>query len=173
MEQIHIQQQPMNKANDKKYENISIFDVEYVHIQLENKDDLYITQYGLPFIEILEPDNYWTDENWFQQNSVRLSGTSSIYKIRTKKVNGKQKDIVIKWNRMGQDIPGELECEELAYAEFNSPFEEFSLVMELRKVCHKSQSDRIYPQKPLAIYTPYKKVDLWRTGRKAYKLKIL
>ncbi len=171
MEQIHIQKQSTEKTNDKKYETISIFDTEYVHVQLENKDDLYITKYGLPFIEILEPDNYWTDENWFQQNSVRLSGTSSIYKIRTKKVNGKQKDIVIKWNRMGQDIPGELECEELAYAEFNSPFEEFSLVMELRKACDTAQCEKIYTQKPLAIYTPYKKVDLWRTGRKAYKLK--
>ena len=36
--------------------------------------------------------------------------------VRTKKINGTYKDIVIKWNRMGQDIPGEDDSDELINA---------------------------------------------------------
>lgn len=152
-------------------EIVKILGVEYAHIHLDNKDDLYITKYGLPFIANLKPHNFWTDERWLERNSERLDGTSSIYKIRTKKIKGRQKDIIIKWNRMGQDVPCTDDCEELTHAEFNSPFEEFSLVMELRRMDSLSFSERIFIQKPLAIYTPFKKIDLFKTGRRAYKIK--
>ena len=126
---------------------------------------LGIVKHGLPFIENLQPENFWTDEKWFKRHSVRLAGTSSIYKVRTKMVKNKRKDIVIKWNRMGQDIPGAEDCEELMDAEFNSPFEEFSLVMELRDAIDKSPS-KIIVHKPLAIYVPAKYTELWQSGRK-------
>ena len=110
-----------------------VFGVDYHHLSLSGGGDLYVTEYGLPFIKNLLPENFYTDKNWFKEHSERLRGTSTLYKVTTKEINGKSKDIVIKWNRMGQDIPCEIDCEELAYAEFNSPFEEFSLVTELRK----------------------------------------
>ncbi|UCE38951.1 MAG: hypothetical protein JSW00_06930, partial [Thermoplasmata archaeon] len=90
-----------------------------------------MTEHGLPFIENLLPKNFWIDEDWFKSHSQKLKGTSTLYKITTKEVNYKSKDIVIKWNRMGQDIPGSLDVKELNI-EFNSPFEEFALVTELR-----------------------------------------
>ena len=101
-----------SKKDHKKNNITKILNVEYAHIKRGNNDDLYITSYGLPFIENLKPENFYTDKTWFRTNSERLSGTSSVYKVRTKKVNGKQKDIVIKWNRMGQDIPGADDAEE-------------------------------------------------------------
>jgi hypothetical protein len=160
-----------NQTDHSNNEIIKILDVEYAYLKLENKDDLYVTKYGLPFIENLRPENFWSDKEWFQANSEKLSGTSILYKVRTKKINGRQKDIVIKWNRMGQLIPGAEDCEELAYAEFNSPFEEFSLVMELRQLNNNLTSDKIYIQRPLAIYTPNEKVDFGKTGRKEYIIK--
>ncbi|OGS21229.1 MAG: hypothetical protein A2252_06050 [Elusimicrobia bacterium RIFOXYA2_FULL_39_19] len=155
------------KNKGQNNEISKIFDVEYIHQILENKDDLYITKHGLPFIKHLQPDNFYTDKEWFRKNSKRLPGSSSIYKVRTKKLNGKTKDFVIKWNRMGQDVPGERESSELINARFNSPFEEFSLVMELRNETYKS-SERIIIQKPLAIYVPFEHAELWQTGRKEY-----
>ncbi|MFC1704351.1 hypothetical protein ACFL1E_06195 [Candidatus Omnitrophota bacterium] len=146
-----------------------ILDVEYAHIKLQNKDDLYITSQGLPFIEHLKPENFLTDEKWFQKNSKCLSGTSSVYKVRTKKVNGIHKDIVIKWNRMGQNIPGADDRDDLICAEFNSPFEEFSLVVELRNAVLGSPIT-ITIQKPLAIYVPLEPVEIWQSGRKEYKM---
>ena len=128
IEDIRVREWFYTNKNDKRNETAKILGVEYAHLRLENKDDLYATTYGLPFIENLRPENFLTDENWFDENSTRLSGSSCLYKIRTKKIQGRFKDIVIKWNRMGQDIPGAEDCEELANAKFNSPFEEFSLV---------------------------------------------
>jgi hypothetical protein len=146
-----------------------IFDVFYLHLILDNEDDLYVTKYGLPFIQFLYPDNYLADKSWFNKNSVSLEGTSTTYKLVTKEIKGISRDIVIKYNRMGQDIPGAAEFEELNYAEFNSPFEEFSLLMELRDSKYESPG-RIITQKPLAIYVPSERVELWRIGRKEYKM---
>ncbi|MBN3039924.1 MAG: hypothetical protein JW867_02230 [Candidatus Omnitrophica bacterium] len=155
--------------NPRKNDVAKILGVEYAHLKLKNKSDIYITSYGLPFIENLKPENFWTDKKWLDDNSQRLSGTASVYKIRTKKVNGSYKDIVVKWNRMGQDVPGSHDCQNLINAEFNSPFEEFSLVMELRKAMGKSYKN-VTIHKPLAIFVPSERTELWQTGRKRYKM---
>ena len=158
-----------NRNKDQKNNEVDkVLGVEYVHLRLANEDDFYITRYGLPFIENLKPENFLADKQWFKENSTRLKGTSCVFKVRTKEVEGASKDIVIKWNRMGQDIPGSTDTEELMFAEFNSPFEEFSLVIELKKAMDES-SEKITIQTPLAIYVPNEPVKLWQSGRKEYK----
>ena len=149
-----------------------ILDVEYGHMKLENDDDLYVTKYGLPFLGNLKPENFWTDKQWFNENSIRLSGSSSVYRVKTKEVKGRKKDIVVKWNRMGQDIPGAEEDQDLTNIEFNSPFEEFSLVMGLKNEIKESGDslEEIFVQIPLAIYVPIKPVELWEVGRREYKM---
>ncbi|MFC2060996.1 hypothetical protein ACFLUV_00620 [Elusimicrobiota bacterium] len=159
-----------NLSDKKNNEITKILDVEYAHLTLKNKDDLYITKHGLAFIEHLKPESFWLDKEWYDNNSVKLSGTSSVYKVRTKRINNKSKDIVVKWNRMGQDIPGADDSNDLLNAEFNSPFEEFALVMELREQLYKTK-EKLALQKPLAIYVPAKNVDPFRLGRKEYKMK--
>jgi hypothetical protein len=143
--------------------------VDYHHLALPGGDDLYLTGYGLPFRVNLLPANFWTDSDWFKNHSERLRGTSTLYKITTKKFQGRSKDIVIKWNRMAQDIPGSFDLDELDI-EFNSPFEEFGLLIELRNAQHESES-YVFTHKPLAIYVPKSRVDLDRLGRRAYKMK--
>ncbi len=154
------------------FEIEKILNVYYRHVKCDNDDDLYIALYGLPYVEILKPHNFLTDRNWYNQHSIRLSGSGCTYKIRTKEINGHHKDLVIKWNRMGQDIPGATEADEFRGAEFNSPFEEFSLVMELRAARLESPGT-IITQRPLAIYVPSEKLELWRTGRKEYKMQTI
>jgi len=152
----------MHVAGEKE----SILGVEYAHFNLRGDGDLYVTELGRPFTDCLFPENHWSDREWFRQHSRRLSGTSKLYRVTTKRVNGKQKDIVVKWNRMGQEIPGD----DFIGAEFNSPFEEFSLVMELRDV-QRTAAQKVYTQKPLAIYVPAKRLELWRTGRKQHMMR--
>jgi hypothetical protein len=147
-----------------------ILGVAYTHLTFEDgKGDLYVTDDGVPFLECLLPVNFWEDKDWFRKHSEKLSGTSSIYRIRTKTIRGRYKDIVLKWNRMGQDVPGNDDTEEFLNARFNSPFEEFSLVTELRESIQASRI-RMCTHKPLAIYTPGKRVELWKTGRKEYRM---
>jgi len=148
---------------------IKILDVEYFHLQLADGSDLYVTEYGRPFMRQLLPENYWSDREWFAGHNVKLCGTGSLYRIRTKDVAGVSKDIVLKWNRMGEDIPGETQASDAATAKFNSPFEEFSLVIEMRNVRGDSGC-QIRTHKPLAIYVPRKYVDAERMGRKKYIL---
>ena len=154
------------------FEIEKILNVYYLHLKSEQSDDLYITQYGLPIIEHLKPCNFLTDRNWYEQHSRRLSGSGCTYWVTTKPSNGRSKDFVIKWNRMGQDIPGAAQTNEFAGAEFNSPFEEFSLVMELRQTRFESPGT-IITQRPLAVYVPSERVELWQTGRKEYKIQRL
>ncbi len=145
-----------------------VLDVYYAYVKLENQDDLYLTKYALPSFELLKPSNFLTDSDWYKQNSIRLSGSSCTYKVRTKTVIRRSKDVVIKWNRMGEEIPDrDEESESLIGAKFNSPFEEFSLVIEMRDSKYESGGS-IITQKPLAIYVPSEHVELWRSGRKEY-----
>ena len=149
-----------------------VFGVTYSHLSFNNGDDLYLTEYGVPFIENLMPENFWTDDEWFRNHSEKLRGTSTVYKVTTKQVKGKSKDIVLKWNRMGQDIPGETDLRVDANVEFNSPFEEFALALELRNTRHDS-TGRLLTHKPLAIYVPEARVKLAQLGRKSYKMEAL
>ncbi len=144
-----------------------ILGVDYLHLLFEDGTDLYITLYGLPFARQLEPQNYWTDKEWFGRNSRKLHGTGTLYKIRTKPVEDVSRDIVLKWSRMGQDIPGETEVSSIEGAKFNSPFEEFGLVMELRESV-LGHGKSVLTHKPLAIYVPRKFVESERIGRKSY-----
>ena len=156
---IHFAPQPL----------ITVLGVKYLHLRMEDGTDLYVTEYGLPFTRCLLPQNHWCDEAWRKGHSVRLPGTSALYRVSTKEVEGRSKEIVVKWNRMGQDIPGETAAADLTEAEFNSPFTEFSLVLEMR---HASPG-KLYTHKPLAIYVPRKYVEGERLGRKRHKMEAI
>ena len=151
---------------------IDILGVEYLHLQLDDGSELYVTEYGIPFARQLLPENYWTDKQWFAEHSVKLPGTSTLFRIETKPLNGRSRFIVLKWNRMGQDIPGETQAWELSGTEFNSPFEEFALLMELRAASRGVQG-RLLTHKPLAIYVPKKFVEADRMGRRPYKIEAM
>ena len=142
---------------------ITVLGVKYLHLRMEDGTDLYVTEYGLPFTKCLSPENHWCDETWRDRHGVKLPGTSALWRLTTKEVDGQSKDIVIKWNRMGQDIPGATAAVDSVGAAFNSPFMEFSLVLELRNTRYESP-ERLYTHKPLAIYVPRKYVEAERLG---------
>jgi hypothetical protein len=146
-----------------------ILNVNYAHFKYHNGDDLYVTEYGLPVYRYLDPNDFLNDKEWFRHHAVRLSGSGTTYKISTKVIDRRAKDLVVKYNRMGQEIPGLESMDSMDGAEFNSPFEEFSLVMELRSARNKA-SENLVTQKPLAIYVPAQRLEMERMGRLEYKL---
>ena len=83
-----------------------ILNVNYAHKKYDNGDDLYVTEYGLPFFKLLDPNNFLMDKDWFRNNSMRLSGSGTTYKVMTKRVDNRSRNVVIKYNRMGQEVPG-------------------------------------------------------------------
>ena len=151
---------------------ITVLGVKYLHLRVEDGTDLYVTEYGLPFAKCLMPQNHWADDAWMKTHSVRLPGTSALHRVTTKAVDGACREIVLKWNRMGQDIPGETQARDAAEVEFNSPFVEFSLVLELRNTRFESPG-RLYTHKPLAIYVPRKYVQGEQLGRRRHKMEAI
>ncbi len=144
--------------------------VDYVHAKTGDGGDLYITRHGLPFMRHMHPENWYTGK-WFRDNREKLAGTSTIYKVTTRPVGGKPAELVVKWCRVGQDVPLETKIiEDVLRAEFNSPFEEFSLVEELRANSYGPKELKIMLQKPLAIYVPPERLQLWQTGRSRTKI---
>jgi hypothetical protein len=142
--------------------DVNILGLDYTHVTIPDKGDLYLTRHGLPFQELLRPEN-WLEGSWFDEKREPLEGTSTIYRMPTRPVNGRSKDIVVKWCRVGERVPIDtMTLNAFVEAEFNSPYEEFSLVMEMR---NGRVAPMIRTHKPLAIYVPLKRFELWQTGR--------
>ncbi len=149
---------------------ITVMGVKYLHLRMNDGTDLYVTEHGLPFTKCLMPENHWGDDAWMRANGTRLPGTSALHRVTTKEVEGLSKEIVVKWNRMGQDVPGETRSVDAA--EFNSPFMEFSLLIELRHTRFESPG-QLYTHKPLAIYVPRKYVKGEQLGRWRHKIEAI
>jgi len=144
---------------------ISFLGVDYWRYQTADGGELYLTQFGLPFRHQLDPEN-WHASGWFATRGQRLPGTSVIYKTRTKPVQGSAIDLIVRFSRVGQPVPLEtFTLCQYPHAEFNSPFEEFSLVMELRAAQRGLQRTHLFTKKPLAVFVPHEQLQPWQTGR--------
>ena len=83
---------------------INLLGVVYAHTKTSNGGDFYITRYGLPYSDVLDIKN-WYDKKWFETHRVRLSGTSSVFRVPTKEVGGRRLQLVVKNNRVGEHVP--------------------------------------------------------------------
>jgi hypothetical protein len=150
---------------------MSFLGVDYVHLKTDDEGELFLTRFGLPFWKHLLPENWYAHE-WFEANRERLEGTSTVYRVPTRPVGGRALDLVVKWSRVGEDVPLDtLTVNKFIHAEFNSPFEEFSLLMELRRGEAGPAGIRVRTQQPLAIYVPGQRLQLWQTGRSEDKIR--
>ncbi len=149
---------------------LNLLGVVYAHVRMGVEGDLYLTEYGIAHSDILDIGN-WYEREWFETHRVRLSGTSSVFRIPTKTVVGRSLQLVVKNNRVGEDVPLNTHTLfEFINAEFNSPWEEFALTMELRESRFGPRNMEIKTQQPLAIYVPSEQLQLWQTGRSREKI---
>ncbi len=151
-------------ALDKK-SLLNVMGVVYAHFKTADGGDIYLTRYAEHYQEIFELCN-WYDKRWFHKHRVRLKGTGSVYRTQTRKVNGRALDLVVKNCRVGEDVPLDTHTlEEFCDAEFNSPWEEFSLVTEMRDSYYGPKGFKVHTQNPMAIYVPPEKMQVWQSGR--------
>jgi len=144
---------------------VNVLGVVYVHSKTSDGGDLYLTRYAEPLSRHFEVEN-WYEKDWFDAHKVRLLGTSSVYKVPTKPVDGKSLNLVVKNCRVGEDVPIDTHTlQEFCDAEFNSPWEEFSLVTELMDNLYGPREKKIRTQLPMAIYVPPEKMQAWQSGR--------
>lgn len=147
-----------------------ILGVKYFHTQTPDGGDLYFTEFGLPFAPQLLPEN-WREPEWFVAHREKLRGTSTIYRTQTKPVAGKSLEIVVRYNRVGEELPVDtLTLEKFMSADFNSPFEEIKVLMDLRATRRGTPPRRMPTKKPLAIFEPPDLLHLWQSGRLESKI---
>jgi hypothetical protein len=150
---------------------LSLLGVDYFRLKTDDGGELFLTRFGQGFWRHLLPENWYAHE-WFKANRERLEGTSTVYRVPTRLVNGRALNLVVKWSRVGEVVPMDtLTVNKFIHAEFNSPFEEFSLLMELRKGEAGPAGIHIRTQEPLAIYVPGQRLQLWQTGRSEDKIR--
>lgn len=139
--------------------------MDYVCSRPAAGGDLFLTEFGLPLAAWLQPEN-WFDRKWFEAHRRRLRGTSIIYHIPTKPVRGRTLELVARFSRMAEDLPVDtITRDEHSDAAFNSPFEEVAELLTLRAARIGPERRRILTKRPLAIYSPPRRLELWQTGR--------
>ncbi|MFC1641647.1 hypothetical protein ACFL5O_03005 [Myxococcota bacterium] len=149
---------------------VTVLGVVYVHRKTTDGGDLYLTRFGLAVAEHLALEN-WHERSWFEAHRERLDGTSAVYRVPTKEVGGQSLELVVKTCRVGEDVPVDTRTLlEFVSAEFNSPWEEFALVMELGEGRYGPTDVHIQTQHPLAIYVPPETMQIWQSGRSQAKI---
>jgi len=149
---------------------VNVLGVVYVHTKTSDGGDLYLTRFAEKHRKHFNIYN-WYEKKWFNKHKIRLKGTGSVYKVPTKKVYGKSLDLVVKNCRVGEDVPLDTHTlQEFCDAEFNSPWEEFSLVEEMREGLYGPIDLQIKTQLPMAIYVPPEKMQIWQSGRSRSKI---
>jgi len=149
---------------------VSVLGVVYVHKRTRDGGEIYLTRYGLSVAEQLNVEN-WYEKEWFEGHRERLDGTSSVYRVKTREIDGQSLDLVVKHSRVGEHVPVETKTLlEFLNAEFNSPWEEFALVFEMREGKYGAPDIRINTQQPLAIYEPPERMQIWQSGRSQSKI---
>ena len=152
------------------FQPCEILGVKYFHRQTADGGDLYLTEFGLPFARQLLPEN-WREPDWFIAHRQKLRGTSTIYRTITKPVEGRSLEIVVRYNRVGEELPVDtLTLEKFINADFNSPFEEIAVLAQLRAARRGTERRRMPTKKPLAIFEPPDLLQLWQSGRLESKI---
>lgn len=153
-------------------ELVEAFGVRYVHVTPPEGGDLYVTTWGWPQLQHLMPSQWYTDKH-YATHGKPLPGTSPVYRVPTRPVDGTGLDVVVKFSRVAQDVlldiqatfGADIPVEVIAGARCNSPMEEFGLVAELRRGLFGPRELSMTTQRPLAIYVPEERHELWRLGR--------
>lgn len=149
---------------------VNVLGVVYVHTKTSDGGDLYLTRFAEQYRKHFDIGN-WYESNWFNKYKTRLDGTGSVYRVPTKEVEGKVLDLVVKNCRVGEDVPLDTHTlQEFCGAEFNSPWEEFSLVMEMQEGRYGPKDLHIKTQLPMVIYVPPEEMQIWQSGRSRAKI---
>jgi hypothetical protein len=149
---------------------VNVLGVVYALMKTSDGGDLYLTRFAEKYQKHFNIGN-WYETDWFNKHKTRLEGTGSVYRVPTKEVDGKILDLVVKNCRVGEDVPIDTHTlQEFCDAEFNSPWEEFSLVMEMREGPYGPKYLKISTQLPMVIYVPPEKMQIWQSGRSRSKI---
>lgn len=151
-----------------------VYGVDYARLVLSEGGELFLTRYGWVLRNITVPRAWFMDKRYREVGRRLLGSTGTVYRVPASVPFGATESLVIKFSRVAQDVPVFVDqsAAEAATprdmidgAAFNDPFEEFGLVMALRRGPFGPNRPRIPTKRPLAIYSPPDRYALWQLGR--------
>jgi len=152
---------------------VRAFGVDYVKGTDPLGGDLYVTRHGWPYVKSLLPDVWYKDGRFYKKGSRLTGGTGTVYRLKLTEPGEPRVEVVIKFSRFAEHVPlfmpAHLPDDLSGYladtAKFNSPFEEFGLIEDMRLGWHGPKTLRILTKRPLAIYCSPSHHPLWQLGR--------
>lgn len=150
--------------------HIRSFGVSYVRNPDEEGGFLYVTRWGWHHLSHLRPENWYQDRTFVKAGRRLRGSTGTVYFFPSHPVGAAPLDLLLKVSRVAEEIPGKLagEFPELSArhgASFNSPFEEFGMVEDLRDSRFGPPDLHIRTKRPLAIYCAPRDLPGWQLGR--------
>ena len=150
-----------------------VYGVDYARLVPSEGGELFFTRYGWALRTLTVPQAWFIDKRYREAGRRLLASTGTVYRVPASVPLGATESLVIKFSRVAQDVPIFVDRsaaeatprEMIDGAAFNDPFEEFGLLMALRRGPFGPNRPRILTKRPLAIYSPPDRYALWQLGR--------
>lgn len=154
-----------------------IYGVEYLQLHDKGVGDLFVTRFGWPLLKNLLPQSWYENERYAKYGERLEVGTSAVYRVPTQTKLERKQDLIVKFSRFAQNVPLEIAgtfpddvpLEVIENAQFNSPFEEFGLLREMRLGWFGPRDLKLRTKRALAIYSPAREYSRWQMGREQWQ----
>jgi hypothetical protein len=151
------------------------YGVDYARLDRDVGGTVWVTRHGWHVIDHVLPTTWFCHQEYARDGEKLATGTGSVFHVPTTSARtGRRQELVIKFSRVGQDVPVLVSDSFLEHlppglaeeADFADPFYEFGMLHALREshVGHP-QRPRLRAARPLAIYSPPREYPLWQLGR--------
>ncbi|MEO0587759.1 MAG: hypothetical protein AAF078_08980, partial [Planctomycetota bacterium] len=153
------------------------YGVDYARLDRAVGGTVWVTREGWHAVDHVIPTTWFCHQEYARDGEKLATGTGSVFHVPTiSERTGRRQELVIKFSRVGQDVPvlvsetflDNIPAGLAEEADFADPFYEFGILAALRRSHHGRPDERpIRTAKPLAIYSPPREYPLWQLGRHA------
>lgn len=151
---------------------VKVYGVRYVYIKDPVGNEFYVTRQGWGLLENLRTKHWYDDKRYAKEGERLFEGSGHVYRMPTYNLHGNRQDLVVKFSRFAEAVPLHVAKTfpdkmpaDIGEAEFNDPFQEFGLLVDLRNGRFGPQELRIKTKHPVAIFSPAARVPSWKLGR--------
>lgn len=152
-----------------------VYGVDYTIFDDEAGGTLYVTPYGVPVLDELWPELWYGNRRYVTEGQRMTSGTGTVYRVPACGMVPGGVNLVVKFSRFAEEVPLDVRStfDEAIHqslveeAVFLDPFQEFGILMDLRRGRFGPSEVRIGTKRPLAIYRAPVPEPAWQLGRRS------
>lgn len=155
----------------------TVFGVDYNYLNLGPDGDLYVTSFGWPLLKYLTPNQWYHNQRFMQAGKRQPDGVGTVYRVPIRNHKNEGTDLIVKFSRFAQctmlyansNIPYNVSSSTVMNAHINSPFEEFSVLLNLRRHGRILGRTSLLTKRPLAIFSPPELYSIAKLGRSQWR----